>query len=180
MPDPVPVTRMERLLNNDDIQPVTRLEQFLAGDDLEPVTRMEWFLKKAALGSGHVYSDEFTVSGATTTSAVFKTIELTPEAVTAVVVVVKAKNPTSGQFLRFAGSTVIPSITANNSTLSKSGSGTDGTSAAATNNTGIFLSTSSLTGAPSAPKLTLKLSAKKGSTTFTKLDGTYTVDVYVF
>ena len=180
MPDPVPVTRLEGLLNGDVISPVTRCEQFLSGEDLEPVTRMEYFLRKAALGAGHVYSGEFTVSGSTTTSTVFKTIELTPDAVTVVVVVVKAKNPTSGQFLRFAGSTVIPTIATNNSTLSKSGSGTDGTASAATNNTGIFLSTSSLTGAPSAPKLTLKLSAKKGSTTFTKLDGSYTVDVYVF
>lgn len=180
MPDPVPVTRMERILNNDAISPVTRCEQFLSGADLEPVTRMEQFLKKAALGTGHVYRDEFTVSGATTTASVVKTIQLTPEAVTAVVIVVKAKNPTTGQFLRFTGVTVIATTASNNTTLSKCGAGTDGTASASTNNTGIYLSTSSLSGAPSAPKLTLKLSAKKGSTTFTKLNGSYTVDVYVF
>lgn len=46
------VSRIEAILNGDNVTPVSRTEAILNGDDVKPVSRGEYFLKKSASGGG--------------------------------------------------------------------------------------------------------------------------------
>lgn len=176
------------------ISPITRLERFLdavaKGKDGEtpgapaPITRMEYFLKKIAdsfAGSigAPVYHDEITITGSSTTAQTIKTLALDPpsSAPYVALVVCKAVNPTAGQYLIFVGYSLVNTLASNSTPLSKGGAGSDGTSSSGAV-TGIYINTSSITGAPDTPKHNITLQCKKGSGVIQNLDGKYSLDIY--
>lgn len=52
MADVKAVTRIEAILNGEDITPVTREEAILSGADVEPLSREEYFVQKRLAGGG--------------------------------------------------------------------------------------------------------------------------------
>lgn len=195
----VPISREEKFLDKIagetvTISPITRPERFLdaiakgkAGDTPgapSPITRKEYFLKKIAdsfSGSigAPVYHADITITGASTTAQTIKTIALDPpsSAPYVALVVCKAVEPTAGQYLIFVGYSLVVTLSSNVSPLPKGGGGADATTNSGTS-TGIYIYSSSITGAPSAPKHNITLQCKKGSGVIQNLDGDYSLDVY--
>lgn len=195
----VPISREEKFLDKIagetvTISPITRPERFLdaiakgkAGDtpgSPAPITRKEYFLKKIAdsfAGSigAPVYHDDITISGSSTTAKTIKTLALDPpsSAPYVALVVCKAVDPTSGQYLIYTGYSLVNTLASNSSPLTKGGAGSDGTSASGAA-TGIYIYSSSITGAPDTPKHNITLQCKKGSGVIQNLDGDYSLDIY--
>lgn len=195
----VPISRKEKFLDkiageSVSISPITRLERFLdaiakgkAGDTPgapAPITRKEYFLKKIAesftggLGAP-VYHDEITIEGASTTALTIATLTLDPpsSAPYVALVVCKALDPTPGQYRIFVGYSAVNTLASNASPLSKGSVGSDGTTSSGSA-TGIYIQSSSITGAPDNPKHNISLQCKKGSGVIQNLDGDYSLDIY--
>lgn len=181
-----PVTRLEGFLTGDEqLTPVTRLEKILAGEDVEPVTRLEQFLKMAAGGGGEftqIVNDTITVENTSSTAQIVYTFTYTPSsAPSSCLVLISANNPATGQFCYYCGLTLIKDIV-NITSAPKAGIGLDqsGTTSS-NNNAGVYLYTVTLTGAPSAPVVTVQIRAKSGSpfSTPALIDGTYHIDAYI-
>lgn len=196
----VPISRKEKFLDkiageSVSISPITRLERFLdaiakgkAGDTPgapAPITRKEYFLKKIAdsfVGSigAPVYHDDITITGSSTTAQTIKTLALDPpsSAPYAALVVCKAVDPTPGQYLLSVQYSFVTTLASNTSPLPKGGAGSDGTTNGG-NTTGIYLFSSSITGAPDNPKHNITIQCKKGSGSILQnIDGDYTLDIY--
>lgn len=194
-----PITREEAFLDEIAtgeliLNPIIREEVFLkmialgkAGElfpDVDPITRHEYFLRKIAesfsgsLGAP-VYHDDLTIEGATTTAQTIATLTLDPpsSAPYVALVVCKAVDPTPGQYRIFVGYSLVNTLASNSSPLSKGGAGSDGASSSGSA-TGIYISTSSITGAPDTPKHNITLQCKKGSGVIQNLDGDYSLDIY--